>query len=204
MLHRAILSDFNPRPPRGGRPRPRPGSRVCWTFQSTPPARGATDLTRTHPTAGHISIHAPREGGDQYRAITAEYDPIISIHAPREGGDRGQNSGADRRHRNFNPRPPRGGRHPCSPPSILKFSFQSTPPARGATVGIPNANTDKKISIHAPREGGDCITTFMKMAGRPFQSTPPARGATWWSTRSTALKGISIHAPREGGDIPSP
>ena len=36
-----------------------------------------------------------------------------------------------------------------------KLEFQSTPPARGATVGIPNANTDKKISIHAPREGGD-------------------------------------------------
>ena len=33
-----------------------------------------------------ISIHAPREGGDQidYEAIGQR---IISIHAPREGGD---------------------------------------------------------------------------------------------------------------------
>ena len=35
-----------------------------------------------------------------------------------------------------------------------------------------------KISIHAPREGGD-ITDFILVPGdRIFQSTPPARGAT--------------------------
>ena len=61
---RCFLSDFNPRPPRGGR-RDDPAGRLGdVVFQSTPPARGAT-----------------------YRAITAEYDPIISIHAPCEGGD---------------------------------------------------------------------------------------------------------------------
>ena len=34
--------------------------------------------------------------------------------------------------------------------------FQSTPPARGATLNKPLVgNTVVKISIHAPREGGD-------------------------------------------------
>ena len=80
----------------------------------------------------------------------------ISIHAPREGGDKplfplAVHSGY------FNPRPPRGGRH-CRPwgrisldpisihapreggdsigPSrrSTTLSFQSTPPARGATL----------------------------------------------------------------------
>ena len=57
-----------------------------------------------------ISIHAPREGGDNYIL----YDPRladISIHAPREGGD-------------------------VSPPSDCSkdAEFQSTPPVRGATA----------------------------------------------------------------------
>ena len=79
-------------------------------FQSTPPARGATenvvgafssnkDFNPRPPRGGRrnklnngdgaglvISIHAPREGGDtlkkQFRQIV-----LISIHAPREGGD---------------------------------------------------------------------------------------------------------------------
>ena len=66
-------------------------------------------------------------------------------------------------------------------------------------MGIPNANTDKKISIHAPREGGDVRVrkgshTMLISIHAPreggdnrssivssfcrFQSTPPARGAT--------------------------
>ena len=59
-----------------------------------------------------ISIHAPREGGDAG-------DPVvyimtgISIHAPREGGD-------------------------WKPRKLIPFfnGFQSTPPARGATVNV--------------------------------------------------------------------
>ena len=35
-----------------------------WEFQSTPPARGATRHTMGGGYAVAISIHAPREGGD--------------------------------------------------------------------------------------------------------------------------------------------
>ena len=34
-----------------------------------------------------ISIHAPREGGDEYRGGAIDNILDISIHAPREGGD---------------------------------------------------------------------------------------------------------------------
>ena len=58
-------------------------------FQSTPPARGATNLLCLRKDYHHISIHAPREGGD-----IPELSPFkkldISIHAPREGGDPAQ------------------------------------------------------------------------------------------------------------------
>ena len=59
-----------------------------------------------------ISIHAPREGGDYLYGHVAGYI-IISIHAPREGGDMyWENNGT------------------CD------NEFQSTPPARGATLPI--------------------------------------------------------------------
>ena len=34
-----------------------------------------------------ISIHAPREGGDDDSGVVAAITNLISIHAPREGGD---------------------------------------------------------------------------------------------------------------------
>ena len=57
---------------------------------------------------------------------------MISIHAPREGGDYGALDALVRQ-RNFNPRPPRGGRLPTD----------------------TNSHKQLQISIHAPREGGD-------------------------------------------------
>ena len=57
----------------------------------------------------------------------------------------------------FNPRPPRGGRH----------------------GGILDLVGDYAISIHAPREGGDCVKFSTCARKWEFQSTPPARGATY-------------------------
>ena len=56
-------------------------------FQSTLPARGATDnpLLTILPTV--ISIHAPREGSDGPGGHTDWAALAISIHAPREGSD---------------------------------------------------------------------------------------------------------------------
>ena len=57
----------------------------------------------------------------------------ISIHALREEGDPFQLRLLDLLG-NFNPRPPRGGRLPRSPPPRLGGEFQSTPSARRATL----------------------------------------------------------------------
>ena len=56
-----------------------------------------------------ISIHAPREGGDEELVERCARYAEISIHAPREGGDI------------------------FSPSGTSSWAFQSTPPARGAT-----------------------------------------------------------------------
>ena len=81
-----------------------------------------------------ISIHAPREGGDNKFGKLSRVI-VISIHAPREGGDSTIWLDTDRA-KHFNPRPPRGGR--------LITSIKA--------VGV------NIISIHAPREGGDYLS----------------------------------------------
>ena len=80
----------------------------------------------------------------------------ISIHAPREGGDKGGIKKMSAIYKNFNPRPPRGGRRPK----------------------VTAVRPEDEISIHAPREGGDPEGAAIHGVHRLFQSTPPARGAT--------------------------
>ena len=78
----------------------------------------------------------------------------ISIHALREEGDfltcRVYNM-----HKNFYPRPPRGGRQQFPLFWLILLLFLSTPSARRATplflLDVPFA----AISIHALREEGD-------------------------------------------------
>ena len=124
-------------------------------FQSTPPARGATDICGNTATKKPISIHAPREGGDEIGTYT-ETCPRPFQSTPPARGATFCFALVIRLIKDFNPRPPRGGR-PCAR-VVNGFpisGFQSTPPARGAT-SVPK----QKPTIAL------------------FQSTPPARGAT--------------------------
>ena len=103
----------------------------------------------------------------------------ISIHAPHKGGDDGAEPNGQGQVRYFNPRPPQGGRHfPRAIPTTSP-QFQSTPPTRGATVGVP-------VSAEPVQ----------------FQSTPPTRGATLTAGVYGTRGNISIHAPHKGGDFP--
>ena len=147
--------NFNPRPPRGGRRYVSYGPRPRHRFQSTPPARGAT-------TASALAV----------------FDVlIISIHAPREGGDGGGDVPIIHKG-NFNPRPPRGGRRiPAADLSACR-PFQSTPPARGATLLEVNKMVKIRIiSIHAPREGGDSVKCRSSASSsNNFNPRPPRGG----------------------------
>ena len=126
--------NFNPRSPRGERLLASITRRAEQSeFQSTLPARGATYWTSCVTAKLKISIHAPREGSDAgYLFINqnmGDFNPrsprgerprrqrirqhrkMISIHAPREGSD-GRVYTLD----------------------TYMDQFQSTLPARGATV----------------------------------------------------------------------
>ena len=124
---------------------------------------------------------------------------LISIHALREEGDVRCNDQTGHS-RDFNPRPPRGGRlgdvrryfNPTlfqSTPSARRATkarrippfptrFQSTPSARRATLRQAISVQQYYISIHALREEGDCLCCRNHSVVFVFQSTPSARRAT--------------------------
>ena len=124
-------------------------------FQSTLPARGATWWWLATPYSTPISIHTPREGSDMVSAS-------ISLHSLY-----------------FNPHSPRGERRLCHASLYGLQRFQSTLPARGATISTVIPLIRPPISIHTPREGSDSSTFGAAWTGIKFQSTLPARGATF-------------------------
>ena len=130
-LHQITFFDFNPRSPRGERPPILRQIGISLRFQSTLPARGATNLPEYGSAKPVISIHAPREGSD-LRQIGISLRNLISIHAPREGSDRLVII-INHPLLHFNPRSPRGER-------LSNTALRPTRP---------------EISIHAPREGSD-------------------------------------------------
>ncbi len=101
-----------------------------------------------------ISIHASREGSDLPPAGAAAPLLPISIHASREGSDSGP-SAKPFYPKDFNPRFPRGKRLRTISEAILPQGFQSTLPAREATMLPAGFNAAVRISIHASREGSD-------------------------------------------------
>ena len=174
----ATTSDFNPRPPRGGRrlvgidqsghieisihalreEGDQPVLQSIWNtlrFQSTPSARRAT-LCRcfVQLSAGFQSTPSARRATCRSTGLISA--SVISIHALREEGDlkflhrfchallfqstpsarRATQSSSTRPApgKNFNPRPPRGGRRRTVVVRAIGARFQSTPSARRATV----------------------------------------------------------------------
>ena len=81
----------------------------------------------------------------------------ISIHALREEGDPVALN-VRLKASNFYPRPPRGGRRDGAGFDASGQPFLSTPSARRATDLCGPVNSVRRISIHALREEGDCIS----------------------------------------------
>ena len=123
----------------------------------------------------------------------------ISIHAPREGGD-SRHKKAPPVLRDFNPRPPRGGRlgHRVVPVIVCGISIHA--PREGGDYARSSTIKNGLISIHAPREGGDYDAVCKYPCGRDFNPRPPRGGRPGIPAMIVRTPSISIHAPREGGD----
>jgi len=154
-------------------------------FQSTRPARGATD----------------EPGADVGRVL-------VSIHAPRAGRDRSWSQRGPSG-RCFNPRAPRGARlsSSSSPPSVMMF--QSTRPARGATGCAVGKHLLFPVSIHAPRAGRDfggdnsvsAPICFNPRAPRGARRVGSPDGWLWASFNPRAPRGarLSAHSRADRG-----
>ena len=146
-------------------------------FQSTLPARGATDLGFQLRVSSFISIHAPREGSDRdYRAWVAE---LLEFQSTL---------------------PARGATPFAGPLFYAALPFQSTLPARGATQDGRERGRGGKISIHAPREGSDAPWVPGLMTAR-ISIHAPREGSDVHVSDTNVTITISIHAPREGSDV---
>ncbi len=80
--------------------------------------------------------------------------------------------------KNFNPRPPRGGRHCLFRLGGALIDFNPRPPRGGRRKTITKIKITEVISIHALREEGDGVTFVPGIYQEVFQSTPSARRAT--------------------------
>ena len=161
---------FNPRSLHGERP----CRRVRWmkwkSFQSTLPARGATILA--------FFVHG----------CAKDFNPR-SLH-----GERRHRLELLRPHDDFNPRSLHGERPGTALAAKRRCKFQSTLPARGATLLLPAPLCSQRISIHAPCTGSDSIRKIDYIIHTLFQSTLPARGAT--NSRSSLRRPQSYFNPR--------
>ena len=119
---------FNPRAPRGARPRrcQRPRDRL--EFQSTRPARGATRRGPRNRCASSFNPRAPR--GARRKPAT----PRAAMRC-------------------FNPRAPRGARLGILAIASAILVFQSTRPARGATRSAQPAAPGMRFQSTRPARG---------------------------------------------------
>ena len=147
------LSDFYPRPPRGGRPAYRRSTRG-WIF---------------------ISIHALREEGDR-RCPTIHLREEHFYPRPPRGGRR--RDGVIRARRKLFLSTPSARRATVWPLSMLHPGtvFLSTPSARRATFFDLSARPGPAISIHALREEGDLLQRWGGVCRMDFYPRPPRGG----------------------------
>ena len=144
---------FNPRPPRGGRQEHAP--------------RDYTNLI--------ISIHAPREGGDQNGRTIKRLSCLFQSTPPARGAtQRTRNPSAG--FRDFNPRPPRGGR-----PSINRgcsgwIYFNPRPPRGGRRERRNNTERKKNNFNPRPPRGGRRGNNKLKLCKQDFNPRPPRGG----------------------------
>ena len=221
------IPDFNPRSPHGERRPATLSRRTATKFQSTLPARGATCAKRRElATLARFQSTLPARGA----TLTWQTCRIRKNHFnPRSPhGERPRWSSSPCAARcHFNPRSPHGERRKshffsrffakisihaprtgsdasaCSL-SIRARRFQSTLPARGATVAADVQERGDSISIHAPRTGSDCLRC-RRAAFRAYFNPRSPHGERQGESRRDYLRDISIHAPRTGSDaFPSP
>ena len=101
-----------------------------------------------------ISIHALRGEGDDINFFICS-PPKEFQSTPSVGRATNRDKDRKRDQRNFNPRPPWGGRRDHAKRQVIQLLFQSTPSVGRATKYLMSCQNLENISIHALRGEGD-------------------------------------------------
>ena len=128
----------------------------------------------------------------------------ISIHAPREGRDDAAAGSSTAAGQFQSTRPARGATMSIIRyfRKLLNFNPRAPRGARRAVIDAEHAGT--QISIHAPREGRDQTASASSCAMRNFNPRAPRGARRLLAGIKIKGKDISIHAPREGRDRERP
>ena len=217
------IGNFNPRSPHGERhSRPMPRALMSSYFNPRSPHGERQRVDVANVPNQEISIHAPRTGSDAAQNLRLVSLRFISIHAPRTGSDE-MNTTLETMQENFNPRSPHGERHhlrgqagagslhfnPRSPhgerPTNSRqrastCSFQSTLPARGATIGF-QIKSAAPADFNPRSPHGERRESHTRHATRmDFNPRSPHGERPLPPPESAQCVSISIHAPRTGSD----
>ena len=161
---------------------------------------GPTETNLSDLEINAISIHGPRVGADLTREVREHNNFAFQSTAP-VWGPTCREILHPQAYRDFNPRPPCGGRLAVYDYDNDGKLFQSTAPVWGPTGHRRAPRLNMAISIHGPRVGADS-TPHSPPAWTPSISIHgPRVGADILSCSSSIhISGISIHGPRVGAD----
>ena len=148
-------------------------------FQSTRPVRGATQRTESPHCGTEFQSTRPVRGATALEKLETRLLEV-SIHAPRAGRDCCVDVFSYMR-LCFNPRAPCGARQEEDEEDTDVYTFQSTRPVRGATIGNRGRKLITVVSIHAPRAGRDSHARKSRSHPGSFNPRAPcgARRVRW-------------------------
>ncbi len=167
-------------------------------FQSTLPARGATGGDAGQHRHRHFNPRSPH-GERRGAAQSCVPQRKISIHAPRTGSDHrgGQPHGANAP---FQSTLPARGATIVASYRALGFEFQSTLPARGATSGSTQRTSEFSFQSTLPARGATSGARRQDLCQHDFNPRSPHGERLCAKRQSRHAFWISIHAPRTGSD----
>ena len=187
---------FNPRSPHGERRQPSMlNASLIYFNPRSPHGERHRALFVQKGGAVHFNPRSPH-GERPRQSRQSRQQPAISIHAPRTGSDASGQQPAERASRQqFQSTLPARGATLLLSHTHSKVTFQSTLPARGATVAVwtiePQDEHFNPRSPHGERQ----IILGDERSSTIFQSTLPARGATSRAGHSPRRRDFNPRSP---------
>ena len=199
IQRKCFKQNFYPRPPRGGRPPELDNACAYVLFLSTPSARRAThEGGEHHQQKKFLSTPSARRATPRYAARIAGSAKFLSTPSARRATALALD-GREILHISIHALREEGDVPHFGLMNPVK-NFYPRPPRGGRLPAVQGSRCVRPISIHALREEGDDIIRDAIVYYSEFLSTPSARRATRPSGRRGAPDEISIHALREEGD----